>query len=176
MRRFALFIVSACLLVIAALRGQQSDGAKPYVFGWNEGEILTDSQRRTTSITVSPETGSTDLSFWTTEIPPNSNILVHRHDRTEEILFVHKGAGTLLLGDEQVEVREGATIYVPKGTYHGLENTSGHPIVVAFVASPPDLVNFIRGISWRQGDIPRQLTDVQIQELEKRYDSIARQQ
>jgi mannose-6-phosphate isomerase-like protein (cupin superfamily) len=113
-RRLALFIVSACLLVIAALRGQQSDGARPYVLGWNGGELLTDSQGRTTSITVSPETtGSTDLSFWTTEIPPDSNILVHRHDRTEEILFVHRGTGTLLLGDEQLEVREGATIYVP---------------------------------------------------------------
>ncbi len=150
---------------------QQATQAAPYVSHWHEGELLTDSQGRTTSITVSPATGSTDLSFWTTELPPGSNIRVHRHDRTEEILFVHKGSGTVLVGDERINVQEGSTIYIPRGTNHGLENESDGDIVIAFVATPPDLVNFIRGISWPVDDKPRLLTDEEIKALEERYDS-----
>ena len=171
--RFAL--IGACFLLsatFACLRGQTST-TDAYVLGWNGGELLTDSQGRTTSITVSPEMGSTDLSFWTTEIPSGSNIVVHRHDLTEEILFVHKGSGTLLLGDEEIEVEEGSTIYVPRGTYHGLENESGNDIVIAFVATPPDLIQFIRGISWPIDGEPKRLTDAEIEALADRYDSVA---
>ena len=163
------FVLSAGL---AYLRGQGPESSA-YVLGWNDGELLADAQGRTTSITVSPETGGTDLSFWTTEIPAGSDIIVHRHDRTEEILFVHRGAGTLLVDDEEWPVEEGDTIYVPRGTYHGLRNDSESEIVMAFVATPPDLVQFIRGMSWPIGS-PRQITDDEIQELSERYDSIAR--
>lgn len=149
----------------------QAPQATPYVLHWHEGQLLYDSQGRTTSITVSPEMGSTDLSFWTTEIPPGSGILVHRHERTEEILFVHKGSGALLLGDERINVQEGSTIYVPRGTYHGLVNESDDDIVIAFGATPPDLVNFIRGLGWPAGDQPRLLTDEEMKDLEERYDS-----
>lgn len=150
---------------------QTHQAAAPYVSHWHEGELLTDSQGRTTNITVSPATGSTDLSFWTTEIPPGSKILVHRHDRTEEILFVHKGSGTVLVGDERINVAEGSTIYVPRGTNHGLENESDDNIVIAFVATPPDLVDFIRGISWPVDGKPRLLTNEEMKALEERYDS-----
>ena len=174
MSRSEYLVIGACFVLSAAfacVRGQApTDGA--YVLGWNEGELLTDSQGRTTSITVSPEMGAADLSFWTTEIPPGSNIIVHRHDLTEEILFVHKGSGTLLLGGDELEVEEGSTIYVPRGTYHGLENGSGDNLVIAFVATPPDLVQFIRGISWPVDGEPKQLTGAEIEALAERYDSL----
>ena len=168
-------VIAGCFAVSAGLAYLQAQdpGSSAYVMGRNEGELLADGQGRITSVTVGPEMGATDLSFWTTEIPSGSNIIVHRHDRTEEILFVHKGSGTLLLGDEEIPVEEGSTIYVPRGTYHGLENESDGDVVIAFVATPPDLVQFIRGISWPIGE-PRELTDAEIQELAERYDSIAR--
>jgi len=150
---------------------QQTPQATPYVLHWYEGELLTDSQGRTTAITVSPEMGSTDLSFWSTEIPPKSNVVVHRHERTEQIVFVHKGSGTFLLGDERINVQEGSVIYVPKGTNHGLENDSDHNMVIVEVVTPPDFVNFIRAISWPVDDQPRLLTDEEMKALEERYDS-----
>ena len=173
MMRTKLAVIAVCFLLSGgfALVGCQAPQATPYVLRWNEGELLSDSQGRTTSVTVSPEMGSTDLSFWTTEIPPESNIIVHRHDRTEEILFVHKGSGTVLLGDERINVQEGSTIYVPRGTYHGLENESDDDIIIAFVATPPDLVNFIRGLGWPADEQPRLLTGEEIKALEERYDS-----
>lgn len=41
---------------------RQAPQATPYVLPWHEGELLYDSQGRTTSITVSPEMGSTDYA------------------------------------------------------------------------------------------------------------------
>ena len=145
----------------------------PYALGLGEGELLFDDQGRTTSITVSPDTGSTDLAFWTTELPAGSDIIVHRHDRTEEILFIHRGSGVLTVGDERMRVEAGTTIYVPRGTYHGMEPQE-EDITIAFISAPPDLVNFFRALGWREDETPKVLALEEIQLLEQRYDSIAR--
>ena len=151
----------------------QDRSPEPYTLGMNEGEVLLDGQGRTTSITVGPDTGATDLAFWTTELPAGSDIIVHRHDRTEEILFIYRGFGTLIVGNDRVPVSEGTTIYVPPGTYHGMEPQETDMTIV-FVATPPDLANFFRALGWHEGEEPKVLTPEEIQFLEQRYDSIAR--
>lgn len=173
-RTFAIVGSAFALLLVSSIFVLGQDGtADPYVIGFNAGEVLLDSQRRTTSITVSPDTGSTDLAFWTTELPAGSDIIIHRHDITEEILYIHKGSGTLIVGDEEIHVEEGATVYVPRGTYHGMQPQEGD-MTIAFVSTPPDLVNFFRALGWHEGDEPKVLTPEEIQLLEQRYDSIAR--
>lgn len=150
----------------------QDEASEPYAVGFDDGEVLLDDQGRTTSIAVSPETGSTDLAFWTTELPAGSDIILHRHDRTEEILFIHRGSGMLIVGDERVPVQEGTTIFVPRGTYHGMEPQE-NDLTIVFVATPPGLVNFFRALGWHEGEEPKVLTLDEIQLLEQRYDSIA---
>lgn len=172
-RRLAIVsAVSITLLGASIYLFGQTGTVNPYVLEFNAGEVLLDSQGRTTSITVSPDTGSTSLAFWTTDLPAGSDIIVHRHDRTEEILFVHRGSGELIVGDEVVQVEEGATIYVPRGTYHGMKPQEGD-MTIAFVSTPPDLVNFFRALGWHEGEEPKVLTPEEIQLLEQRYDSIA---
>ena len=176
MHRHKRILVLTCLVVsgtLALVLGQQRSTVEPVVVDWNRGEILLDAQGRTNSINVSPATGSPDLALVTQDMPPGSSIRVHRHDRTEEILFVHRGSGTLILGDRRVQVQEGTTIYVPKGTWHGMENPSGNMRIVA-VATPPGLDGFFRGMFWRPGEQPKQLTPEQIQSIELKYDAISR--
>lgn len=170
-------IMIASVITVAYAISVQTSGqnqlSEPYAVSFQEGEILLDGQGRTSSIAVSPQTGSTDLAFWTTELPAGSDIILHRHDRTEEILFIHKGSGTLIVGDESVSVEEGATIYVPPGTYHGMEPQE-NDLTIVFVATPPELANFFRALGWHEGEEPKVLTLEEIRLLEQRYDSIAR--
>ncbi len=151
----------------------ESSGRDGYVLGLDEGEILEDSRGRTTVIKVSPETGATDLAWMSTEMPPGSDLLVHRHDRAEEVLFVHKGSGTVILGDERLEVEEGSTIFVPPGTWHGMENPDDH-VHLEFVVSPPGLDSWFREMFWHPGEEPKHLTPEQISEIAQKHDSVAR--
>ena len=151
----------------------EPSGRDGYVLGIDEGEILENSRGRTTIIKVSPETGARDLAWMSSDMPPGSNILVHRHDRAEEILFVHKGSGTVILGDERLEVEEGSTIFVPPGTWHGMDNPDDH-VHIVFVVSPSGLENFFRGMYWHPGEEPKQLTPEQISEIAQKHDSVAR--
>ncbi len=175
MSRYTLLVGTTCLALfsVCALVLGQTSTPRPFALGFNQGEVLVDSQGRSASITVSPETGSTDLAFWTVDLPAGSDILIHRHNRTDEILFIHRGSGTLIVDDDPIEVSEGTTIYVPRGTYHGMEPQDSD-LTIAFVATPPDLVNFFRALWWHEEEEPKVLTSEEIQLLEQRYDSIAR--
>jgi quercetin dioxygenase-like cupin family protein len=104
------FAASAAL---ACVRAQTTERAS-HVVGWNEGEVLLDRQGRTNSIIAGPSTGFTDLAVVTQDLPPGTRINLHRHDRTEEVIFVHAGSGILTIDDQQFNVREGDTIRVPR--------------------------------------------------------------
>ncbi len=170
-----LIVIAACLLVsgtIAFLHAQTPEN-KPYVIGWNEGEILLDGRGRTNSINVSPASGSRNLGFVTQDMPPGSGISVHRHDRTEEILFIHGGEATLILGDERIEVGTGDTIYVPRSTYHGLENPDSNVQILA-VVTPPGLEQAFREMFWPPGEEPKVLSKEELTAIGFRFDSVLR--
>ncbi|WP_425803099.1 cupin domain-containing protein [Desulfitobacterium sp. Sab5] len=65
-----------------------------------------------------------DLTADTYYFKPGQILAYHRHPDGDQIFFILKGQGTFYLDngtEEQIEVREGSIIYVPKGIYHKLE-------------------------------------------------------
>lgn len=165
-------VILTCLAVSTVIAYARAQGLDSYVIGWNDGEILLDPQGRTNSINMGPTTGFTDLAVLTQDLPPGTRINPHRHDRTEEVLFVHAGSGILTIGDQQLEVQEGDTIRVPPGTRHGIENPDGNLRIVA-VVSPPGLDQAFREMFWQPGESAKELTPEQISEIGDRYDSIS---
>jgi mannose-6-phosphate isomerase-like protein (cupin superfamily) len=71
-------------------------------------------------------------------IPPGKKIRLHHHPHAEEILFVHRGAGVARLGAREVEVREGATVYIPRNVSVGLHNTGTEPLSLVFIFPESD--------------------------------------
>jgi mannose-6-phosphate isomerase-like protein (cupin superfamily) len=43
---------------------------------------------------------------------------LHYHVRTDEIYYVIDGAGTMVLDDDVIELRQGVVVYVPRGVKH----------------------------------------------------------
>jgi len=170
-RRVAILTALVLVGVVAAV-WTQSAGPGAYVVDWNGGEILVDPQGRTNSINMGPRTGFRDLAVLTQDLPPGTRINPHRHDRTEEVLFVHAGTGILTIGDQRLEVRAGSTIRVPPGTRHGIENPNGELRIVA-VVSPPGLEQAFREMFWRPGDPEKALTPEETSRIGDKYDSIA---
>lgn len=146
---------------------------QPYLLSRNEGEVLVDSRGRTTIVKVSPGTGSVALAMGTQDMPPGSGIIVHKHDRTEEILYVTEGSGSVVVGDETFHVGKDTTIWIPPGTWHGVQNPRDHMHILWFV-TPPGLEGFFRGMFWTPGSEEKHLTTEEIREIERQHDSIAK--
>jgi mannose-6-phosphate isomerase-like protein (cupin superfamily) len=60
----------------------------------------------------------------------------HRHDHHDLWVVMLRGHGTMLLGTEVRPVGEGSILYVPRGTLHAFNNSSGTPAVAYAVYSP----------------------------------------
>jgi mannose-6-phosphate isomerase-like protein (cupin superfamily) len=43
---------------------------------------------------------------------------LHYHERTDEIYYILDGEGKMRLDDEEMELREGVVVYVPRGVKH----------------------------------------------------------
>jgi quercetin dioxygenase-like cupin family protein len=54
-------------------------------------------------------------------IAPGDRIPLHIH-RDDELVIVH-GSGRYRLGDEERDVHDGAVVFIPAGTPHGITNT-----------------------------------------------------
>ena len=47
-----------------------------------------------------------------------TNAKLHYHQRTDEIYYVLDGQGRMLLDDQEIELRKGLLVYVPRGVKH----------------------------------------------------------
>ena len=80
--------------------------------------------------------GVDNISFCAEDIIPGRKIPVHKHLYNDELIFINNGEGIFTLGEESVAVKTGAVVFVPRGVWHGLENTGKENIRMVFQYSP----------------------------------------
>jgi len=61
-------------------------------------------------------------------IAPGDRIPLHVH-RDDEVVIVH-GDGRYRLGDDERDVTDGAVVFIPAGTPHGLSNPGAEPLPI----------------------------------------------
>jgi quercetin dioxygenase-like cupin family protein len=67
----------------------------------------------------------------------------HSHPNGEEIIYIVRGSGRVLLAGEVSPVREGSTVLFPQGAVHMLHNTGSEEMkVMCFFAPPTNLANY----------------------------------
>jgi mannose-6-phosphate isomerase-like protein (cupin superfamily) len=104
--------------------------------------ILT---RRKVPITIKisqAEHGVNGISFCVEQMEPGSKMRIHKHLNNDELIFIHRGQGTLTLGDQIIEVKTGTVAFVPRGTWHGLDNTGSEKLNMIFQYSPAGFEEF----------------------------------
>jgi len=52
---------------------------------------------------------------------PSFAVPEHVHDEAAEVLYFEDGGGTMHIGDHDVAIAPGVTVYVPEGTPHSFE-------------------------------------------------------
>jgi quercetin dioxygenase-like cupin family protein len=147
--------------------------SKAYILHKDEGEVTMDDQGRTNIIKVSPESGAVHLTVGLELHPKGAGTLVHRHDKTEEILFVHRGSGRAIINNDTINIAEGATLFIPPGTWHGIENPDDS-ISIFFTTTPQGLEKLFRGIGSPPGVPLKKWTAQQMDSIERVSDSKAR--
>jgi mannose-6-phosphate isomerase-like protein (cupin superfamily) len=150
----------------------QSSGNKDegIVVHENEGiHILT---RRKVPITIKisqAKHGINGISFCVEQMDPGSKMRVHKHLNNDELIFIHRGQGMLTLGDQIIEVKTGAVAFIPRGIWHGMDNTGSEKLHMIFQYSPAGFEEFFIENGTPVGMASKVRTEEELTMAAKRY-------
>ncbi|HUA86180.1 MAG TPA: cupin domain-containing protein [Bryobacteraceae bacterium] len=75
--------------------------------------------------------------------PGNKVRPAHSHPHGEEVIYIIRGSGRVLVAGEVAEVRAGSVVLFPQGAVHMLHNTGSEEMkVVCFFAPSTNLENY----------------------------------
>ncbi len=133
------------VLLAAQCPEQPAEVRAGAVVGQDEGHAVPFSDGRMARIKVGPQsTGSTDFVVVYEDLPPGTAIPTHRHNRDEEVLYVHQGSLTVTLGEQEEVIEAGDMVYLPPGVWIGIKNHGSLLATVIAVFAHPDMEGCFR--------------------------------
>jgi len=89
--------------------------------------------------------GGPTMTFGMTILEPGKGHARHNHPDADEILFFLSGEGEQMLDDQPpVPVGPGASVYIPRGVYHGTLNTGWQPLRFLVIYAPGGVEQTLR--------------------------------
>lgn len=146
LQKGSLGLLSSLVLPLTALANESQDFSG-LVVNEDQGELFQ--MRDGTAIVkikIAKIQGSESISFLSESFKPGDSLPVHKHLNEDELIFLHKGTGLFTLGDNQYQIGEGAVAIVPKGVWHGLQNTGNENIEMRFGYTPSGFEGFFRDV------------------------------
>src|SRR6187402_542259 len=147
-----------------------SNPDKGIVVREDEGiHILT---RRKVPITIKiskTKHGVDGISFCVEDMSPGRKMRVHKHLNNDELIFIHKGEGILTLDDKSIQVKTGDVAFVPRGTWHGLDNTGKGNLTMIFQYSPAGFEEYFIENGTLAGMPTKERTEEEYATSEKKY-------
>ncbi len=147
-----------------------SDNTEGIVVHEDEGiHILT---RRQVPITIKiskTKDNINNISFCVEDMVPGRKMRIHKHLYNDELIFIHKGEGTLTLDEQLVEVKTGTVAFVSRGVWHGLYNTGNENLLMVFQYSPAGFEEYFIENGTPAGMPPKQRTEEEYAIIEKKY-------
>jgi mannose-6-phosphate isomerase-like protein (cupin superfamily) len=138
----------------------------------HEDEGIHIMTRRKVPITVKiskAKHGVSGLSFCVEKMDPGSKMRVHKHLNNDELIFIHQGQGTITLGEQKIEVKTGAVAFIPRGMWHGLDNTGSESLKMIFQYSPAGFEEFFIENGTPIGMPAKERTEEQLTMAAKKY-------
>ena len=150
------------------------NSGKGIVVRENEGtHILTGRRKVPITVKISKARDGVDgISFCVEDQTPGRKMRIHKHLNNDELIFIHKGEGTLTLDEETIEVKTGDVIFVPRGTWHGLDNTGKENLQMIFQYSPAGFEEYFIENGSPVGMATKERTVEEYAATEKKYGMI----
>ena len=73
-------------------------------------------------------------------IEPGGRVPLHEHEQ-EEVYYVLKGRGEMMVGEETQTMQAVSAVYIPPNTRHTLSNSGDEELHMLFVYSPAGVVS-----------------------------------
>ena len=119
-------------------------------------------------IKVDPVKGASKHALGTQQVPAGAGIPIHRHFQMDEVFYVLEGSGIFILNDEHHPFEKGATIFIPRNTWHGFANPD-QELLLLWVVTPAGLEGYFRETCNPPGALRKQLTGEQVNEIARKY-------
>lgn len=150
--------------------------AKGIVVHEAEGiHILTGRRKVPMNIKISREKNGVDgISFCVEDMEPGRKMRVHKHLDNDELIFIHKGEGTMTLDEDSIQVKTGDVVFVPRGVWHGLDNTGNENLQMVFQYSPAGFEQYFIENGTLEGMPAKERTAEQYALTEKKYGMVYR--
>ena len=136
----------------------------------NEGIHLLTRRKVPINIKISKSKHGIDgISFCVEDQSPGRKMRIHKHLNNDELIFIHKGEGTLTLDEQSIEVKTGDVAFVPRGTWHGLDNTGKENLSMVFQYSPAGFEEYFIENGTLIGAPTKEKTEEEYAIAEKKY-------
>jgi mannose-6-phosphate isomerase-like protein (cupin superfamily) len=117
-----------------------------------DGETFFVREKTPLTIRVSRLKNSVDtISLCTEDIQPGGKIPVHKHLHEDEFFFFQKGSGTIEIDGAEFPIKPGTMGWVPRATWHSINNNSAELLIFTFGYSPAGFEDFFRQIGTAKG-------------------------
>jgi len=148
-----------------------SDNYKGIVVHEDEGiHIITGRRKIPITIKISKtQHGIDNISFCIEDMNPGRKMRVHKHLYNDELIFIHRGEGTLTLDEQYIEVKTGSVAFVPRGIWHGLDNTGKENLLMVFQYSPAGFEEYFIENGTPAGMTAKERTKEEYAITEKKY-------
>jgi len=132
--------------------------------------ILTGRRKVPVTIKISKAKDGVDgISFCVEDQSPGRKMRIHKHLNNDELIFIHKGEGTLTLDEQSIQVKAGDVAFVPRGTWHGLDNTGKENLLMIFQYSPAGFEEYFIENGTLAGMPAKEKTEEEYAITEKKY-------
>jgi mannose-6-phosphate isomerase-like protein (cupin superfamily) len=137
----------------------------------DEGEhIITGRSKVPMTMKISKKQhGIDNISFSIEDMSPGRKMRIHKHLNNDELIFIHKGEGTFTLDEQSIEVKNGSVVFVPRGTWHGLDNTGKENLLMVFQYSLAGFEEYFIENGTSLGMPPKERTKEEYSLTEKKY-------
>ena len=137
--------------------------------------ILTGRRKVPIHIKISrANNGINAISFCTEDMTPGRKMRIHKHLKNDELIFIHKGEGSLTLGDSVYDVKTGDVVFIPRGEWHGLDNTGKNDLQMVFQYTPAGFEQYFIENGTEVGMPAKIKTEEEYAATEKKYGMVYR--
>jgi len=146
------------------------DNGKGIIVREDEGIHLLTRRKVPITIKISKARQGVDaISFCREDQTPGRKMRIHKHLNNDELIFIHKGEGTLTLAEQTFPVKTGDVVFVPRGTWHGLDNTGKEDLQMIFQYSPAGFEEYFLENGAVDGMPAKEKTEDEYAMSEKKY-------
>lgn len=95
-------------------------------------------------VVTNETTGANHCTMCVIEVQPGQTVRpAHSHPNGEEVIYIMKGSGRVMIEGVVEPVKAGCAVLFPQGKIHMLQNSGNEPMKVAcFFAPPSDLSTY----------------------------------